>query len=399
MISPTLHSQDIVKQRLKDKKPVYNFGLGENPFKPPHQLVECITKHIDKKHYTPASGIPELHSIIKHQYSNSNYTADHVFFGNGLKELIFVLQAVFDGIIIHITPSWVSYKEQIFILNKTSKNIFIKTTFSNQFRLDCEYLNDVLSHYKKKKKLIIFNNPNNPTGICYTSSRVSKIAKILKMHNCIVFADEIYQNIVYENTFKSISNYLPDLTIRGSSISKDLACGGYRLGWMTFPKSLWELYRHCLCYASSMYSCPTTCIQYGLAEYLTHHEEDYIAYRKNSIMIFNKISKCICDKLRESQIEFNDNNSSWYLFLNFKKYGEKLNKIGIHNGIDLTEYLINTYGIVMVAGEYFSYDGIVTRMSLVDIDDIDNIDVNNIEKNCSKMINGISVLLHFLNQL
>ena len=70
-----------------------------------------------------------------------------------------------------------------------------------------------------------------------------------------MIADEIYQNINHFNEIVSISEYLPKLTIRGSSVSKDLACGGYRLGWITFPSELNDFYLKCKSAISSIYSC------------------------------------------------------------------------------------------------------------------------------------------------
>ena len=61
---------------------------------------------------------------------------------------------------------------------------------------------------------------------------------------------------------------LPKLTIRGSSVSKDLACGGYRLGWITFPIELNDFYLKCKSAISSKNSCTSVPIQYALAETL-----------------------------------------------------------------------------------------------------------------------------------
>ena len=66
---------------------------------------------------------------------------------------------------------------------------------------------------------MIFNNPNNPTGVVHTKKDIEQIAKILNKHNVMVMADEIYGDLAYIPT-ESISMYIPHLTIRGSSVSK-----------------------------------------------------------------------------------------------------------------------------------------------------------------------------------
>ena len=85
-------------------------------------------------------------------------------------------------------------------------------------------------------KMIIFNSPCNPTGILYTNDELKKLAKIINQHNCIIFADEIYLELCYQKNDFTISKYCPDLTIRGTSLSKTYASGGWRSGWATFPK-------------------------------------------------------------------------------------------------------------------------------------------------------------------
>ena len=159
----------------------------------------------------------------------------------------------FNGKIFHVTPSWLSYKEQINILNKQKDLVEVKTTFENNYKIDSNILEKLMSEHKDQNKLIIFNNPNNPTGILYTPDEVKEIAKVLKKFNCIVFSDEIYSNLTHFNEIESISTFIPELTIRGSSVSKDLACGGYRLGWITFPKQLENLFLKCRSAASYLF--------------------------------------------------------------------------------------------------------------------------------------------------
>ena len=96
----------------------------------------------------------------------------------------------------------------------------------------------MLNKYKKDDKMLIFNNPCNPTGLHYSNNELEKLSNIIKKHNVILLADEIYNNLIFDEKVLSISEYLPKSTIRCSSVSKDLGCGGYRLGWVTFPKEL-----------------------------------------------------------------------------------------------------------------------------------------------------------------
>jgi aspartate aminotransferase len=255
--------------------------LGENPIRQPEEIINSLQKYKEKKEYTSSECIEPLNNILKEMYNSKN-----IIVGNGLKELIFILQLAFNGIIIHITPSWVSYKEQILAIDKSEYLVEIETNIKNKYKLDLNILENKLIEFKSYPKLIIFNNPCNPTGLTYSNNEIKKISIILKKYNCIVFADEIYKNLVFDNEIDSISKYIPELTIIGSSISKDIGCGGYRLGWLIFPESLKELFKTTIGLASSIYSCVATPIQYATYEMLKNKNQRKKHF-EYSIKIFN----------------------------------------------------------------------------------------------------------------
>jgi len=136
-ISQTLNCKNIYNNRIANNLPVYDGGLGSNSIRQPNFFINALKKFSDKKDYVSVRGIDELQNTLKNIYSNESYSVDSVIVGNGLKELLFLLQICFinltNGIIFHITPSWVSYKEQILILNKESNLVEIETTIDNMF--------------------------------------------------------------------------------------------------------------------------------------------------------------------------------------------------------------------------------------------------------------------------
>jgi aspartate aminotransferase len=372
--------------------PVYNFGLGANPLPISKLFSKEIEKHLDKKDYVSACGVDEFQKAIQKTYSNENYEVTHVLTSNGLKEMVFVVQMAFDGVIIHVTPSWISYKEQLCILQKTENLIEFETKLENNYKIDLVELEKALNEIPKTtKKLMIFNNPNNPTGVVHTPKEVEELAKVLEIHNVIVFSDEIYANLAYISTV-SISTYIPHLTIRGSSVSKDLGCGGYRLGWATFPDELSWLFDKCHRLSSSIYSCTTAPIQYAVASVLddvTSFKTNFpINYAVASLLnggtafeticketksTFKTVTEEICKFIDEEyppckdMIRYVPTQSAWYLFLNFDKYKDKLLKWDINTSCELQEFLLKIYGIVTVSGTYFNIDGLNLRFSLVDL--------------------------------
>ena len=79
----------------------------------------------------------------------------------------------FNGTIIHLHPSWVSYKEQTKLLNKKTID------FNTKFEITTNTPNELENLLKNINgdKMIIFNSPCNPTGILYTNDELKKLAK------------------------------------------------------------------------------------------------------------------------------------------------------------------------------------------------------------------------------
>jgi aspartate/methionine/tyrosine aminotransferase len=78
--------------------------------------------------------------------------------------------------------------------------------------------------------------------VAYTRDEVKSIADAVERNNLIVFADEVYlYNTFDEKAMVSIAEFVPDRVIRASSLSKEFACGGYRIGYATFPAALTPL--------------------------------------------------------------------------------------------------------------------------------------------------------------
>ena len=399
-ISPTLDCQNIVKSRKENNLPVYNFGLGANCIPQPDFYIKKVKEYAEKKNYTSVQGIPKLCNSIINRFSTETYNIDNVLIGNGLKELLYIIQLSFVGKIYHITPSWVSYKEQIIILNKENDLIEIETNLKNNYKINLNDLETSLKKYKNCNKLILFNNPNNPTGTFHNPEEVKLIANILNKYNCIVLADEIYMNLTHFNKIETISTYIPHLTIRSSSVSKDLGCGGYRLGWLTFPKELKNLYKKCSANASSIYSCTSTPIQYATS-YMLNNKSLFDKHCNFNNKVYKHIVTNLCKILDKSNIKYVKPTSAWYIFANFSNYKNKFEKIGVTNSYELSSILLNKIGIISVPGECFNTSGLNLRFSFVDID-IDNIFLINEIINTTyypKMIEGFTKLINFLNNL
>ena len=273
--------------------------------------------------------------------------------------------------------------------------IEFRTSIDENFKINLDKFETLLKSIETENKIVLFNNPNNPTGIAYNNTEIEQFACLLKKYNCFVFADEIYLNLCYSQDVKSISHFIPQLTIQGSSVSKDLGCGGYRLGWLAFPENLNNLYNKCAEYSSNIYSCASVPTQYATNDMLLNkelHRQFYIESSK----IYNIISSKICELLYLTKLNFVKPNAAWYILINFDAYKKELNNLHIYTGTELSTYLLEKLNILTVAGDPFNIKGLNVRLSFVDfkytINQKEELDISNMTK-------GIEVLSNFLNKI
>jgi len=356
----TLDKTRIVKQRRKSGFVIWDAGLGENPFPAPTLLTELLNTHLHQIEYTPLNGAEGLETQLKAHYTP---TPECILFGNGLKELIFVAQLAFRGTIIHITPSCVSYYKQIACVCKTESLLEIHTSFESQWKITSEQLEHACESINGPI-MLLFNNPNNPTSVVYTAQEVEQLSQVCKKYNVLVLADEIYAHL--SEYYTSMARFMP--CIRGSSISKDIAAAGYKLGWLTFPKEYSDFYARCVQFSAMLYSSPAAPIQYAFRDFLSM-SNTYKNAQTNMRQQFANIVQYANKRLQEStNLRFIPTQAAWYLFLDFFNYTENLTSIGIQSSKDLSLLLLEEIGLVCVEGDVFrTPHPLCLRLSLVDI--------------------------------
>ena len=384
-ISKTLLAKQIKNDRLSKNLVVYDGGLGENPVPQPKCMIDTLKKYAHLKQYTSSTGIEELQNIL----------GKNLIVGNGLKPLLFLIQLAFskiysNGVILYFTPYWLSYKEQSKILNIRTIDIP-----NENYKVTPELLEMIIKHITVPH-MIIFNNPNNPSGLIYTNDEVEKLCEVFKKYNSIVLSDEIY-NYLGHNWSKIHSPGLYyDKVIVGNSLSKNFASGGYRLGWLKFPEELDNLkniYEMCKVLASSIYSCPSIALQYVAANALSI-PSDVVKSIKFQKMMYSSVADYCKGKFKIMNIIYTDSSAAWYFLLDFINWENELEKIGIHTSDQLNKHLAETLGFITVSGSAFGIKKqLILRYSYVDIK---NIDVESDNCDYSNIVAGLEVLHDWL---
>ena len=232
-------------QELKAKgRDILSFSAGEPDFNTPEVIKEAAVEAIKAGHtkYTAVEGITETKQAIINKLKRDhglNYELGHVVISNGAKHSLFNLFQLLlnkgDEVIIP-APYWVTYPEQV----KYSDGVpvFIETEDSTNFKITAQQVKDAIT---PKTKILILNSPSNPTGAVYSKDELIEIGKVLEGTDILVFSDEMYEKIIYDNkTFTSTAEVSADMferTITINGLSKSVAMTGWRFGYIATTKT------------------------------------------------------------------------------------------------------------------------------------------------------------------
>ncbi len=358
-ISSTLRINEISKELESKGKEVFKFGFGQSPFKIPEDVINELRNNAFQNKYLPMQGLPELRDAVANYISskkNHNYKAENILIGPGTKELMFLLQMLFDGEVILPTPSWVSYEPQA-ILGR-NKVHWIETRRENNWFPTSSDIEKVVLPNKKKNYLLFLNSPNNPSGqIC---KNLDEISKTIKKYNILVLSDEIYSELSFDDNYKSISSYCPENTIISTGLSKWCGAGGWRLGYFVIPNELIRLKNSLKILASETFSSVSAPIQYAA---IAAHKNDHTNYINKSRKILKLVGEYVYKNLKSNKILIDKPQGGFYLMPEFLDMKFKSSQ-------EMCSSLLTDTGVVLLPGSDFGFskDKLITRLSFTDFD-------------------------------
>ena len=358
--SSTLVINEQSKKMQEEGKQIYKFGFGQSPFPIPQNIVDSLKDHAFEKDYLPVNGLLQLRqSILRHLEKKGlkHFNQDNIFVGPGTKQLMFLLQIVFDGDIILPAPSWVSYEPQAHI--SKNKVHWIQTKIDNHWHVTPEEIEIVVKNINSKYKIIILNTPNNPSGT--NANNLKELATIFEKHNIIVLSDEIYSDLNFDNNYESIAKYYPEKTIISNGLSKWCGAGGWRLGYFAIPESLRELNEKMQVMASEAYSSPSAPVQYAA---VTAYNSDQSKFLDHSKRILKLIADYCYKKLKTNNIEVARPDGGFYIMPDFTK----LLKDKYKTSTELCGSLLQETGVAVLPGSDFGFDKnkLIFRLGFVD---------------------------------
>ncbi|NLV50944.1 MAG: pyridoxal phosphate-dependent aminotransferase [Clostridiales bacterium] len=270
--SSTLAVDALAKKLKAEGRDVVSFGTGEPDFDTPDNIKNAAIKAIadGKTKYTPAAGLPDLRAAVCRRMMADwgvEYESSQIVIASGAKHSVYIalccLLSQGDEVIIP-APYWVTYPEAVCMAGGTP--VFIESTEASDFKITAEQLEAAIT---PRTKLIILNNPSNPTGMFYNRDELIKLVDVCVRHDLYIMSDEIYYSLLYDGRkFVSVTMLGKDVkerTILINGVSKSYAMTGWRIGYSASNKEIAKLMSN---YLSHSTSAPSTISQYAALEAL-----------------------------------------------------------------------------------------------------------------------------------
>ena len=331
-------------------KNVVHLEQGEPDFTTPKHILKAAVEATKKgfTHYTEIDGTLELRQAIAEKLERENgIYADpqtEVTVTSGSQEAMLITALGFlnssDEALI-LDPYYPACFEDTLLAE--AMPVPVPLDEGKNYGIEMEVLESKIT---KRTRMIWMCNPSNPTGHVFSKQDLEIIAEVAQKHNLIVFCDEIYEKIVYDDTRHVSIGSLPGMeerTITVIGFSKAYAMTGWRIGYIAAEKKLSAILRKLHYYAVL---CPNAISQKAALAALTGPQDCV----KKMVTEYNRRRELVLDKLnRIESLSYTKPKGAFYVFPNFSTY-EKSDEL-------LATHLLKEAGVVTAPGSGFGKAG------------------------------------------
>ncbi|MCZ8530431.1 pyridoxal phosphate-dependent aminotransferase [Alteromonas sp. PRIM-21] len=323
-------------------------------FEAPDDIVKDVIHNLPTSQgYSDSTGIYAARVAVMQYYQQRNIKdirVDDVYIGNGVSELIMMaMQALLnhgDEVLIPSPdyPLWTAA-------------VSLSSGSPVHYRCDEQAgwfpdIDDIKSKITSKTRAIVLINPNNPTGAVYDKALLQDVVEVAREHGLVVFSDEIYDKILYDEAkHTSIASLADDVFfVTFGGLSKNYRVAGFRSGWLVVSgnKRLATDYIDGLNILSSMRMCANVPCQSAIQTALGGYQSINDLVKENGRLriqrdvttdMLNGIDGISCVKPK----------GAMYCFA---KVDEK--KFNIHNDEQMVLDLLSSEKILLVHGRAFN---------------------------------------------
>ena len=284
---------------------VFDYSLGNPSVPVPDQVNQTMIELLQTKSsmelhgYSQSLGIPEVRAKVAASLNRRfgmDYTADHIFMASGAAGAIaHAVRLVTEpgDEVLTFAPFFPEYNPYI---NHSGAVLKVVPADITSFQINFEAFESMIN---AKTMAVLVNTPNNPSGICYSTATITKLAEILTAkskeygHVIYLISDEPYREIVFAGVDSPYVSKFYDHTISCYSFSKSLSLPGERIGYVAVnPRCEGADKMAVMCGQISRgigHNCPASLIQLAVAENL-ELTADMSVYETNMNLLYNELT-------------------------------------------------------------------------------------------------------------
>ncbi len=209
---------------------------GAFGFDAPEEILrDVILKLPESQAYSDSKGLFNARKAVMHETQRlgiKGVTINDIYLGNGVSELIVLaMQALLnngDEVLVP-APDYPLWTAAVTLSGGTA--VHYRCDEQADWFPDIE---DIKRKISPNTKAIVVINPNNPTGAVYSEELLMQIVELARQHNLVVYADEIYDKILYDGAkHVPLAGLAEDiLIVTFNGLSKNYRLAGFRAGWM-----------------------------------------------------------------------------------------------------------------------------------------------------------------------
>jgi methionine aminotransferase len=334
-----------VMSQLANQHGAINLSQGFPNFPEDERLLQISQRLIRENihQYTPMAGLPSLMEKIaqqtEKQYGRSVDIATEMLITAGATQGVFTTINTFvssgDEVII-LDPSYDSYEPSVLVAGGKPVRVSLNNDYTPNF-------NKIEHAITSKTKMIVINNPHNPTGRIWTESDFEALETILEKHpQILILADEVYEYITFTQPHISFNTRekLKHRTVVASSFGKSLHVTGWKVGYLIAPEDLmYEMKKvhQFLVFSVNSFS------QHAVAEYL-----DVVDFSEVSRM-YQRKRDLFQSLLKDSRFELMPCDGTYFQVVNYSS-------ISTQNDVDFAKELITKHSVAAIPISVFYND-------------------------------------------
>lgn len=340
-----------VMSQLANEHKAINLSQGFPNFPEDKRLLEISERILkDNIHqYTPMAGLPSLLEKIAQQtlkqYNRTVNPATEMLITAGATQGIYTaINALVgkDDEVIILDPSYDSYEPSVLVAGGRPVRVSLNTDYTPDF-------NRIEAAISSRTKMIVINNPHNPTGRIWTLADFEALETVLEKHpEILILSDEVYEYITFSQPHISFNTRekLKHRTIIASSFGKSLHVTGWKVGYLIAPEYLMveiKKVHQFLVFSVNSFS------QHAIAQYLDIVDFDLIStmYREKRDLFRSLI--------KGSRFELMPCDGTYFQVVNYKT-------ISTANDVDFAKELITKYGVAAIPISVFYNDATDRQM-------------------------------------